>query len=445
MSNEVTTYRIRVQFMAALEAEIAHLNKKAVKLGVAPAVLVIHGTETVENKNSDTGIVYTTVFNIVSVTGETPKLAGWKLVAVVETLASGENLLSCVPNEVCPPQYRNANAQVCNHCNTSRRRAEVFVVVHEDGRTAQVGRQCLADFLGGQSPEGIVSYASWAFGLERTLSDAESEFWGGGGHEPVGFNIDEFLKTTAALIRKLGWISRTVARQLEGASDEQSSTASNVVWLLSRTWSQEDAKRRKEFVARNAIVLEERDAKLATEALAWGAALPTNDGDYIYNLGVACRLGFVTTKTTGLVASVIAAYQRHLDKEAELNMKRAANKERKHVGTVGERTGFAQVTVKAIRSFDSEWGARTLIRFEDAAGNVLCWWKSGDTQFEEGQTFDITGTVKSHEDWKGTPQTLLQRVTKGLPKVKKARKTKAVAAPSRDESQNATFAATYQG
>lgn len=423
MQNEVTTYNIRIEFMEALEAELAHLNKKAIKLGVAPAVLVIHGTKSVETVNRESLIPYTITYNIVSVTGETPKLAGWKLVAVIEKLASGENLISCVPNEVCPPQYRTSDGVTCDHCSRARRRSEVFVVVHDNGSSAQVGRNCLADFLGGQSPEGVLSYASWGFGITQLLSDASDEFWGGGGgRAEIAYNIEEFVKTTAAVIRRLGWISKKVAGVLEGADDEHAATANNVAWLLGRTWSAEDAKRRKDFINRNNIILEERDGTLAAEALAWGIALPTTEGDYLYNLGVACRLGFVTRKTTGLVASVIAAYQRVLDREAELNMKKASDKVRNHVGTVGERTGFAQVTVKSVRSFEGMYGVRTMIRFEDTTGNVLVWWASADTDFEEGQLVDITGTVKKHDDYKGTPQTLLTRVSKGLPKAKRKKK-----------------------
>jgi hypothetical protein len=165
---------------------------------------------------------------------------------------------------------------------------------------------------------------------------------------------------------------------------------------------------------------------LAKDALAWGSALPQDEADYLFNLGVACRLGFVKQQTTGIVASLIAAYQRHLDREEELNMRRAeeAKKVRTHLGVVGERSGFPQVTIKSIRSFDSDFGVRTLIRFETAEGSILIWWASGDTEWGEGDTLDITGTVKKHDDYKGTPQTVLSRVAKGLPKVKKTRAKK---------------------
>jgi hypothetical protein len=58
-----------------------------------------------------------------------------------------------------------------------------------------------------------------------------------------------------------------------------------------------------------------------------GATVLHRDNDD-YNLGVACRQSFVNYKTIGLVANAIAAYQRHLDREAELNIRRCQNLER---------------------------------------------------------------------------------------------------------------------
>jgi hypothetical protein len=425
VNEELTTYRINICFQEALEAEIAKLNKKAAKLGCQPAVLTIHGQESKTFKNKVTGIESVRIYNIVSVTGETPKLAGWKLVAAIERQTSGENLVSCVPGETIPQSYRTTDSH-CDHCESQRQRKEVFVLKHDDGRYAQVGRNCISDFLGGASPESILAYAVWGFDVESVCAEiADEDRYMGGGRAPITYNIDEFLKTTAMVIRKLGWVSRTVASQMEYEGGPQATNAI-VIYLLSPCHGPQQQRDKKEFIEKHGLVAEERDMTLATDALKWGTELPTNGGDYIYSLGVACRVGFVTLKTSGIVASLIAAYQRHLDKEAELNMKRAAEpKNRVHLGTLGERTGFAQVTIKAIRSFDSAFGVRTMIRFEDAQGSVLIWWKSGDTKWEEGETIDITGTVKSHEEYKGTPQTVLQRVSEGLPKPKKSKKTKA--------------------
>ena len=418
--SEEKTYRINVRHFERLEAEIAQLNKRASKLRVTPVVLNVLREESVTGKN-DLGIEHTATFKIVTVIGETPKLAGWKLVAAIEHQASGENLISCVPGETVPVSYRTTGIQ-CDHCKTNRRRSEVFVMQHDDGHHVQIGRNCIADFLGGKSPEGILRWAEWALNIEQVMNKGEeSEAFGGGRYGERTYNTDEYLKLTAVVIRRLGWVSRSTVEKL-GPESGLKATAEIVGWLMTPSYSAGDRQEKKEFIEKNQLEVREQDSKLVSDALAWGKALPTDVGDYVYNLGVACRLGFVQQKTAGLMASLISAYQRHLDREAELNMQRSEKKDRKHLGVVGERTGFAQVTLKTVLSFEDNFGVKTLLRFEDAEGSILIWWKSGDTTMEEGNVYDITGTVKKHDDYKGTPQTVLQRVAEGLPKPKKVKK-----------------------
>ncbi len=426
--NEPRTYKVNVANMEWLEASLDRLNKKAVKLGCKPATITVVGEVTETHRNKQTNFEFTKTFKILTIEGDTPKFDGWKLVACIERLESGENFVSCVPGETVPVEYRTTSA-LCEHCNADRRRKEVFVLAHDDGTYKQVGRQCISDFLGGRSPESFLAQAEWGFSIDQATCDAEDEgFDFGGGSGERGYNIDEFLKMTAAVIRKCGWVSKGAAA-LQGQEDGLRATASVVCWLLNPSYNSADVADKAKFIAKHDLQLEERDAKLATDALAWGIALTTEENDYLFNLGVGCRLGFVKAKTTGIVASLISAYQRHLDKEEELNITRIENakKVRTHLGVVKERSGFAQVTVKSIRSFDSDFGVRTLIRFETAEGSILIWWASGDTKFEEGQTIDITGTVKKHDDYKGTPQTVLSRVVGGLPKVKKPRAKKEAA------------------
>lgn len=70
------------------------------------------------------------------------------------------------------------------------------------------------------------------------------------------------------------------------------------------------------------------------------------------------------------------------------------------------------VTVQGISMFDSAFGARTLLRLQDATGNVLIWWASGDksADFTRGEMVTIKGTVKAHAEYKGIKQTTLSRV-----------------------------------
>ena len=81
-----------------------------------------------------------------------------------------------------------------------------------------------------------------------------------------------------------------------------------------------------------------------------------------------------------------------------------------------------------MKYIESQFGVKTLCKFEDEAGNVLIWWCSGNSEWlKEGEVVDITGTVKKHNDFKGWLQTELLRVAEGLPKAKAPRKKKIAA------------------
>lgn len=400
---------------AALFEAVEKMNRRAAKLGCAPLVLrVVREFEVM--RKSRTGAKYKQARMEVELLGETPKFEGWSLLAAVEMLDTGENLVRCVPGRTVPEEYRTTDTH-CDHCKSERRRKEVFILGHDDGRFAQVGRQCIADFLGHVSAANLAARAEWEFSALEACKDAtDEEFCGRGGGE-YRRDITEYLTTVAIVIRRFGWVSRT--RAMDEGHDGQST--GQIAWILLVDWRKPWAQ---EFVAKHDLTAEERDETLAKEALEWARSQPTAGvGDYLYNLGVACRQTFVDYKTTGLVASAVAAYKRHLDKEAELDTRRRQNLERKHVGEVGKRGDFADVTVKRMRYFDSPFGVKTLITFEDASGNILVWWASKELDdVEEGDTVNLRGTVKAHDDYKGMPQTVLLRV-----QIEKSAKSEALA------------------
>lgn len=402
-------YKIPTFNVENLHAEIAKLNKRAAKLSVDPVRLISHGTE-VEKRKNRVGVEYDFVWHLFEVEGATPKLAGWTLVAVIERIGE-ENMVRNVPGESCPEHFRGTDTR-CEHCGTDRRRNEVFVLRNEEGKHVQVGRTCLADFLGGKSPEAILAFAEFIFSLSAESRGEDGFGWGGGGRRAP--DCDEYLQTVAICIRKLGWLSGKAA-----SIQERQSTA-NLAWnvcMVNNVYM-------KEFIEENDLHIEERDKELASAAREWAKTL-TGGNDYEYNLGVTCRAGVVSCKTQGVLASVIAAYQKHMDRVAELNMKAKEEFLDEHIGELKERRGF-KVTVQGMRSFDGFHGVKTLVRMKDDAGRTLIWWAAGDPDWlKEGGEYEITGTVKAHDAYQGRKQTVLSRVSEGLPKPKKPRKVKA--------------------
>ncbi len=430
MSNTQTTdersvYEIPAHNLPMLQSKLDEMNRRAVKLGCEPTVLKVVGEFDVERKREGTGIKYTVHYLKVEVAGQTPKLNGWQLMAAIERQESGENLVRCVPGKTVPESYRKTDTH-CDHCHTERYRKEVFILQHDDGRWAQVGRSCIADFLGHVSVENICGRAAWDLDLAEELGDAGDESYGGRGETVV--SITEFVAATAICVRRLGWLSRTKAQEL---GEFGPPSTSFVAWQICTT----NDSNTKRLIEESSLFVEKRDIELAEESLAWGRSHGTEGvADYIYNLGVACRLDYVTWKTCGLVASVIAAYLREKERIGEMNLK-AKRKPSAHVGVVGERQGFAGVTVESLKYIESDYGVKTLCRFETAECDTLIWWCSGDSDWlKEGETLDITGTIKKHAEYRGWLQTELSRVAAGLPKAKTPRKKKAAVAPAQDSN-----------
>ena len=426
-TNDTTTedrpiYEIPATNLSALQAKLDEMNRRAVKLGCEPTTLKIIEEFEVERRREHTRIKYMVKYYKVEVVGQSPKLNGWKLLACIERQPSGENLVRTVPGETVPESYRTTDTH-CDHCHTARFRKEVFILKHDDGRHAQVGRSCIADFLGHVSVENICGRAAWEFSLAEEMSEAGDESYGSRVETTV--EMMEFVSATAICVRRLGWLSRTKAAEMDTGYGQGPMSTSGIAWTICTSHDRNTL----EMIEESSLFAEERDMEIAAEAIAWARGLGTTGvGDYIYNLGVAVRLDVVTWKTSGIVASVIAAYLREKERVGELGMK-AKRKPSEHVGVVGERQGFAAVTVKSLKYIESQFGVKTLCKFETTEGNTLIWWCSGNSEWlKEGETLDITGTVKKHNDYKGWLQTELSRVAAGLPKPKKVKKAKAAVA-----------------
>lgn len=83
-----------------------------------------------------------------------------------------------------------------------------------------------------------------------------------------------------------------------------------------------------------------------------------------------------------------------------------------YIGNVGEKIE-AKVTFKRQFSFESHMGWMTTINyintFVDENGNVLVWKTSSWQDIDEGNAYTIKGTIKDHNEYKGTKQTILTR------------------------------------
>ncbi len=403
------TFTIPAVNMSRLRAEIGKMNKRAARLQLEPIELnelrVFTRTE-----RDYLGYEYDRTYHEVSVTGQKPKLSGWSMVAAIEPQPNEENMVREVPGETCPAEYRKTDLH-CDHCNSVRRRSAIYVLrcdKDDDGQGVgdfrQVGRKCLADFLGGVSPEAMLNAASNLWNLGKLCHDASDYEWGVGEHQVPEVEITRYVTVVCAVIRCCGWIPRSRAEGMATA---------DIAWHLTMYGHSEYAR---DLVQQYNIHTTEADTHKARVALEWGRNIsPTNASNtFLHNLGVCCRQVCADNRTCGTLAALIIAHDRFLAAELErTTAAKSAQTTSRHIGTVGEKHVFEDVAMAGKHSYETIYGTQLLFRFVDRDRNVIVWkTKSApDWMPEIGQRLTLKATIKKHDSWNNIPQTAIIRAT----------------------------------
>ena len=392
------TYSIHPEHVSDLVGRLEKLAKRAVKLGVEPLVWTVGDLR----RELDPETNEVKIFRDVAVTGTTPRFEGWHFIASLE-IYGGELLVTTAPGETVPEGFdRRDLAHNCDHCRANRNRKQTYLLRHDDGRIVRVGSSCLKDFLGHNFPSGVA----------RLLLDYDElgSFAAGLGGGAWGADLVDFLSVAAMLCRAGGYVSRTRGQDLQMTSTADATLG----------WFDAQAK------GKTVDDPSEQDRRTAQKAADWALAI-TPDSDYLHNVSVVARAGFVTFKTIGIAASILRA--------AELAAERAARdasaanlaQTSRHFGVVGERSVW-QATLIGCHSFDGQYGTTWIYKFATADGNAATWFSSRNAEIEIGTAYWLTGTVKKHDSYRGTAETHLTRCnvsTNEPPKPRKRKATKA--------------------
>jgi len=84
------------------------------------------------------------------------------------------------------------------------------------------------------------------------------------------------------------------------------------------------------------------------------------------------------------------------------------NSEGKFVGEIGERLRNITVTFDGVKAFEGQYGASNVYRFT-YEGAQLRWFTSCEKDLQEGETYQLTGTVKTHKVFGNEKMTYLSR------------------------------------
>ena len=418
---EIEVYEVPEANLGTLRERIESLNKRAKRLGVAPIELVVDFLEIRHevygrdgsrswlseaklegSSRKTTGM--TMGYYAVRVFGETPKYDGWSFVASLEPMTddSGktENLIKAVPGEKCPSDVSDRIGE-CDHCGVSRRRSETFVVRHESGEHRVVGRNCIADFLGGADPRSIAGRATWLSEVGEACSESEEYY---GSSTPTGAALDRMLYVAAAVIDSIGWVSKGRAYDTG-----ETSTASHVVDLLEPK-KPSDSNYLKAL--REKVAIRDKHKKIATDAIIWAQNLSDDEcevSDYLANIRLVAKCAWCRYKHIGIAVSIVSSFLRHLDQLREAE-RRAARPESNHIGEVKKRL-VLKVTCDRIFVTQGHYGETGIHKMVDDEGNDITWFASSSPEWlEEGKSYIVKATVKSHGEYKERKQTVVNRL-----------------------------------
>lgn len=408
------THIIPAERLSLVQAGVDKLNRRAKKLGFEPVVLVasepraIRRMKSVWHEGSSAGpggysqYPVTIWVRDVRLTGVAPRINGFEFQAALTHTAAG-NLVSRAPGvETDLSGWREASPR-CQHCGLDRNRGETFVLKAPTGELVQIGRNCLVDYIGTTDVAQAVQLWKALQEFEGGLGEDGEYGFGGGWVCPT--TPEELVTAALASVRRRGFVKTT--------SDGQS-TRGHAEWILGpepkyderRGWADRD-----EWRACQPTEAQRAEAKAMIE---WALA-STDSSDYMFNIRVALQQRTLIQRSSGLLASLPVAYDKHLGK---LQERKERPKAGPHVGTVGQR-----IDVKVVVKFEMMLAAdpdrrfsvsKALLIMVDENNSAYKTFASGQLKrvedLKEGEWY-LRGTVKKHEADKktGEPVTIMQR------------------------------------
>lgn len=259
----------------------------------------------------------------------------------------------------------------CDHCNVKHARKTV-VKISEDDRQLQVGKSCIADYMGVS-----LSTFNWLKTTIETITDIDE--WEGGTSGIVVFDVIEVLAHTHNVCASGGY--KNVESEFPSYVEVQ-------------------------YGIDKATTVGEESFEWAREAVDMVThMIPTSN--YEQNIFNIVKTGHVSSKRLPLLTSAYVMVERAKRKE---NPTEDSGNVSQYVGDIKERITF-EGTVKLAYGIDGYYGYSMMYIIEDGSGNQFKWVATSDKHhaYSEGVTYSFTGTVSVHKVYNDVKQTTLKR------------------------------------
>lgn len=381
----MSKYLIPVNQIEDLEKKIKSIKNKGAKI-----VFEI-GKEVVKDYSPKVGPKMGIRCFEVEVEGEY-KINDWTFVGTIQHNSSG-NIIRSIGNSyegLIPTKYRTSSPE-CEHCHRIRDRKDTYLVYNEKTKEfKQVGRNCLMGYTNGISAEfcaSLVDVFAYISKLENPQDEQfKDEFMsmfmrGASGSKEL--DTKEIKPIIFGYVKKFGYISKETARTLV-----------QIIFSAEKNPTKEAT----------ADEIKEMDD--------WVKSVDTSKSDYMWNAQVAWTKNYSTYRDIALLASFVSTFLKDkIERE-----KRAGANNNEYVGNIGDKITITDI--KDVRVLYVKDGGRysyyaddtSVYEIIDGKGHTFIWATTADINFDSGRgVYEISATVKSHKEYKGTKQTVVTR------------------------------------
>ena len=378
--NEI--YKIPVQLFEDFEKEIGKINSKAKKLNIKEVEYNIL-EETVFERDEEIEIpCYVVELN----QEEELCIDNYEFVAKLEKNINDTFIY--YGDESVPKKQKQV--RTCQHCNSNRQRKYYYILKNNlTNEYITVGKSCLIDFIGHKSADKIADYfqnfkkicESYNYGS----SDCSYEFY------PDVYSLDQVLRIAYVSIKDRGYFKS----DFEGLA-----TRDHVSYIMSNYSSDKESGR----LMNDAIELSLDEINSIKEVINSSP----NNNDFMNNLRLLIKDGYVTSKMFGFVCCMPQVAQKIINEAKKDKLDATRFEDSAYIGAVGDKIDIEVIFDKFI-PFTSPFGDGYMYFFHDNEYNVIVWRTKTYKDYEESQPLKMRATVKEHTEYRDVKQTFIIR------------------------------------
>lgn len=388
--------------LPALRVKVERLDRKAKKLGMAPFEINVleedvkpwtRETVDLEDRLSQFRVEHIVAVKV-SISGEPPKLDGYRLLARIDMAAN--QAARVTPLEWAysrlPEPYRSGDATGdCSHCKKRRERRYLFLMEEmATGVVLEVGKTCLKDYIGHQGAESMMAHAQLLVSVINMMEEIDEVGLSGGRPPEAVVELRWLVAAAVRQIRERGFVSRARAEETGDLATAE------IVGEMARSAP---------MVSKGMRAFVSEDVARADAVIAWAREvlpLQAELNDFETMIVHHARFDMVGLKRgAGVMTAAVTAYDRYEESAVTGESMKALG----YAGDPGDQLEMEVVRKRSLSS-DTKWGLMWKHIFCDLEGRYIVW-KTGKA-IEEKKVF-LKGRVKKHDEYRGIPQTVVTR------------------------------------